>query len=157
MLVYLRGHSFLQGYELPYGVLRLAYLAANILMFYFLFFQKEPLRQFKMLCSLFPVHALAIAAALLHPPGRKPSYRVNNQLLFTGQGRWWEVAPHLGFITLHLTLPIISLYRGWASPELILFNSIFSAGIIWLLGDLVVAVLDKPKWSPAMDPRQVYG
>ena len=157
LLVYLRGYSFLQGYELPYGVLRLAYLAATILMFYFLFFQKEPLRQFKMLCSLFPVHALAIATALLHPPGRKPSYRVNNQLLFTDKGRWWDVAPHLGFITLHLTLPIISLYRGWASPELILFNSIFSAGIIWLLGDLVVAVLDKPKWSPAMDPRQVYG
>ena len=157
LLVYLRGYSFLQGYELPYGVLRLAYLAATILMFYFLFFQKEPLRQFKMLCSLFPVHALAIVTALLHPPGRKPSYRVNNRLLLTDKGRWWEVAPHLGFITLHLTLPIISLYRGWALPELILFNSIFSAGIIWILGDLVVAVLDQPKWSPAMDPRQVYG
>ena len=69
LLVYLRGYSFLQGYELPYGVLRLAYLAATILMFHFLFFQKEPLRQFKMLCSLFPVHALAIAAALLLSPG----------------------------------------------------------------------------------------
>ena len=74
LLVYRRGQScFLQGYELPYGVLRLAYLAATILMFYFLFSQKEPLRQFKMLCSLFPVHALAIGAALLYPPGRKPA------------------------------------------------------------------------------------
>ena len=157
LLVYLRGYSFLQGYELPYGVLRLAYLAATILMFHFLFFQKEPLKQFKMLCSLFPVHALAIGAALIYPPGRSPSYRVNNHLLFTNKARWWHVAPHLGFIALHLTLPLISLWQGWALPGLILFNSIFSAGIIWILGDLVLAVLEKPKWSPAMDPRQVYG
>jgi len=157
LLVYLRGYSFLQGYEVNYGILRLAYLAATLLMFYYLFFQKEPLKQFKMLCCLFPVHALAIGAALLYPPGRKPPYRVNNQLLFAAPGRWWQVAPHLGFITLHLTLPFISLWRGWALPGLIVFNSIFSAGIIWILGDLVLAVLDQPKWSPATDPRQVYG
>ncbi|MCX5892411.1 MAG: glycosyltransferase [Deltaproteobacteria bacterium] len=157
LLVYLRGSSLLQGYELPYGVLRLAYLAATILMFHYLFFHKEPLKQFKILCSLFPVHALAIAAALLYPPGRKPPYRVNNQLFFENPGRWWHVAPHLGFIALHLTLPILSLWQGWALPGLILFNAIFSAGIIWILGDLVLAVWDKPKWSPAMDPRQVYG
>jgi hypothetical protein len=67
------------------------------------------------------------------------------------------VAPHLGFIALHLTLPFVSLWQGWALPGLILVNSLFSAGIIWILGDLVLAVVDKPKWSPAMDPRQVYG
>jgi cellulose synthase (UDP-forming) len=156
LLVYLRGYSFLQGYELPYGVLRLAYLAASMLMFYYLFFKKEPLKQFKILCSLFPVHALAIGAALLYPPGRKPRYRVNNQLFFADAGRWWHVAPHLGFIGLHLTLPLISLWQGWALPGLILFNSIFSAGIIWILGDLVLAVLSQPKWSPAKDPRRVY-
>lgn len=157
LLVYLRGYSFLQGDELLYGVLRLAYLAATVLMFHYLFFQKEPLKQFKILCSLFPVHALAILAALFSPPGRKPRYRVNNHLLFAAPGRWWQVAPHLGFIALHLTLPFISLWQGWAQPGLILINSISSAGIIWILGDLVIAVVDKPTWSPAMDPRQVYG
>jgi cellulose synthase (UDP-forming) len=156
LLVYLRGYSFLEGFELPYGALRLAYLAASILMFYYLFFKKEPLKQFKMLCSLFPVHALAIAAALLSPPGRKPRYRVNNQVFGADASRWWDVAPHLGFIGLHLTLPLISLWQGWALPGLILFNSVFSAGIIWILGDLVLAVMDKPKWSPARDPRRVY-
>ena len=72
LLVYWRCQSCVLGDELTYGVLRGAYLLATILMFRYLFFGKEPLRQFKMLCSLFPVHALAILAALLYPPGRKP-------------------------------------------------------------------------------------
>ncbi len=157
LLVYLWGYSFLEGYELPYGVLRLASLAASIMMFYYLFFKKEPLKQFKILCSLFPVHALAIASALFSPPRRKPRYRANNRLFYADGGRWWHLTPHLGFIGLHLSLPLISLWQGWAFPTLILFNSIFSAGIIWILGDLVLAVMDKPRWGPAMDPRQVYG
>ena len=117
LLVYWRGHSCLQGYELPYGVLRLAYLAATVLMFHYLFFHREPLKQFKMLCSLFPVHALAIGAALFYPPGRKPAYRVNNRLPFAEAGRWWHWAPHVGLIIPHLTLPLISLWQGWASAR----------------------------------------
>ena len=103
------------GDELTYGVLRGAYLVATILMFLFFFVGKEPLRQFKMFCSLFPVHALAIVAALLHPPGRKPAYRVNNLPL--GRGRsWWHLAPHLGFISLHLSLPMLALWRDGLTP-----------------------------------------
>ncbi len=157
LAVYLCGHSFLEGSELSYGGLRLAYLAATVLMFYFLFFHKEALKQFKTLCCLFPVHALAIAAALCHPPGRKPAYRANNQAPFAETGRWWHWAPHVGFILPHLTLPGISMWQGWAPPGLVFFNSIFSAVIIWILGDLVLAVMEKPRWSPAADPRQVYG
>ena len=110
-----------------------------------------------MLCSLFPVHALAILAALFYPPGRKPAYRVNNLQPFVAHGPWWHLAPHLGFISLHLSLPVVALWRGWGEPRLIFFNSVFSASIIWILGDLVLAVLSGPKWLPAMDPRQVYG
>ena len=156
LLVYLRGYSLLQGYELPYGALRLAYLTATVLMFRYLFSHQGPLKQFKMLCSMFPVYALAVGAALLYPPGRKPAYRVNNDLVAADSSGWWQVAPHLGFIALHLTLPFVSLWQGWALPGLILVNSLFSAGIIWILGDLVLAVVDQPKWRPAMDPRQVY-
>ena len=86
LLVYWRGQSCFLGDELTYGVLRGAYLLATILMFRYLFFGKEPLRQFKMLCSLFPVHAAAIVAALLYPPGRKPAYRVNNLAAFRRAG-----------------------------------------------------------------------
>jgi cellulose synthase (UDP-forming) len=157
LIVYLQGSSFLQGQDLPYGVLRFSYLAATILMFRYLFYRKEPLKQFKMLCNLFPVHALATCAALLYPPGRKPAYRTNNQSPFLQRGRWWHVTPHLGFISLHLTLPVVSMVQGWASPLLIFFNSIFSACLIWIMGDLVLAVWERPKWPPAMDPRQVYG
>jgi cellulose synthase (UDP-forming) len=157
LLVYWRGQSCVLGDELTYGVLRGAYVLATILMFRYLFFGKEPLRQFKMLCSLFPVHALAIVAALFYPPGRKPQYRVNNLQPFTSQGSWWHLVPHLGFISLHLSLPVLALLQGWAEPRLIFFNSIFSALIIWIMGDLVLAVLIRPRWLPAMDPRQVYG
>jgi cellulose synthase (UDP-forming) len=156
LLVYWRGYSSLLGHELSYWVLRSAYLAATILMFRYLFFRKEPLKQFKMLCSLFPVHAVAILAALFCPPGRKPAYRLNNLQPFSEVKRWWHVAPHLGFISLHLALPFLSLWLGWASPRLIIFNSLFSAVIVWVLGDLVLAALTKPTWGPAMDPRQVY-
>ena len=157
LLVYWRGQSCVLGDELTYGVLRGAYLVATILMFRYFFFGKQPLRQFKMLCSLFPVHAAAIVAALLYPPGRKPPYRVNNLHPFAEAGSWWHLVPHLGFISLHLSLPVLALWQGWADPRLIFFNSIFSALIIWILGDLVLAVMTRPKWRPAMNPRQVYG
>jgi cellulose synthase (UDP-forming) len=157
LLVYCRGHSCVLGDELAYGTLRGAYLVATILMFRYLFFGKEPLRQFKMLCSLFPVHALAIVAALFYPPGRKPGYRVNNLQPFASPGSWWHLTPHLGFISLHLSLPVLALLHGWAEPRLIFFNSLFSAVIIWTLGDLVLAALTRPIWVPTMDPRQVYG
>jgi cellulose synthase (UDP-forming) len=157
LLVYCRGHPCVLGDELTYGVLRGAYLLATILMFRHLFFGKEPLRQFKMLCSLFPVHALAIAAALLHPPGRKPGYRVNNLQPFAPNGAWWHLTPHVGFIGLHVTLPVLALLQGWGEPRLIFFNSLFSAVIIWILADLVLAALTRPTWGSVMDPRQVYG
>jgi cellulose synthase (UDP-forming) len=83
LLVYLRGCSLLQGYELPYGALRLAYLTATVLMFRCLFYHQESWKQFKMVGSLFPVYALPLGAALLYPPGVKPAYRVNNDLLAT--------------------------------------------------------------------------
>ena len=154
---YWSGQSCVVGDELAYGVLRGAYLLATILMFRYLFFGKEPLRQFKMLCSLFPVHALAIVMALLSPPGRKTAYRANNLNPFAAAGSWWHLAPHLGFISLHVSLPVLALCLGWAEPRLIFFNSVFSAFIIWILGDLVLAVMTRPIWRPAMDPRQVYG
>lgn len=156
LLVYWRGESFVLGDELTYGVLRGAYVLATILMFRYLFFGKEPLRQFKMLCSLFPVHALAIVSALFYPPGHKPVYRLNNLHPFAAAGSWWHLAPHLGFIFLHVSLPVLALWLGWAEPRLIFFNSIFSALIIWIMGDLVLAVMIRPTWRPAMDPRQVY-
>jgi cellulose synthase (UDP-forming) len=156
LLVYWRNQSCVLGDELTYGVLRGLYVLATVLMFRYLFFGKEPLRQFKMLCSLFPVHALAILAALLYPPGRKPFYRVNNLQPFASQGSWWHLAPHVGFIFLHVSLPVLALWLGWAEPRLIFFNSIFSALIIWIMGDLVLAVMIRPTWRPAMDPRQVY-
>jgi cellulose synthase (UDP-forming) len=157
LVVYCRGQSCIIGDELTYGILRGTYLLTTILMFHFLFVGKEPLRQFKMLCSLFPVNALAILAALLYPPGRKPAYRVNNVGSLTDAGPWWHLAPHLGFIFLHLTLPVAALLNGWCEPRLVFFNSLFSAVIIWILGDLVWAVAFRPRWHPAMDPRRVYG
>lgn len=157
LVVYCRGQSCIIGDELAYGALRGVYLLSTILMFRYLFFGKEPLRQFKMLCSLFPVHTLAILAALLYPPGRKPAYRVNNARSLTHVSPWWQLAPHLGFIFLHLSLPVVALLRGWCEPRLVFFNSVFSAAIIWILGDLVLAVMIRPRWLPAMDPKRVYG
>jgi cellulose synthase (UDP-forming) len=153
---YWSGHSCILGNGLAYGVLRGSYLIATVMMFRYLFYGKQPLRQFKMLCSLFPVHALAIIAALLSPPGRKTAYRANNLRPLAVSGSWWHLTPHLGFISLHLSLPVLALLQGWAEPRLIFFNSIFSASIIWILGDLVLAAMLRPKWRAAMDPRQVY-
>jgi hypothetical protein len=83
LLIYFRVCYLLQGDDLPYGALRLAYLTAMVLMFRYLFYHEEPLKQFKMLGSLFPVYALALEAVLLYPPGGKPAHRVNNDLLAT--------------------------------------------------------------------------
>ena len=156
ILVYWQGSSSLLGQETLYWVLRGAYLLATILMFKCLFSGRQPLKQMKIMCGLFPVYGAAVLAALFYPPGRKPRYRVNNRHPFAASGPWWPLTPHLGFIVLHLTLPFLSLWLGWAMPQLIACNAVFSAVIIWLLADLVLAAGAKPRWSPARDPRRVY-
>ena len=157
LMGYWEGYSCFQGQELYYLALRGAYLAATVLMFRYLFFQKDALKQFKILCGLSPVYAAAILAALVYPPGRKPPYRVNNRNPFTEATGYLLLLPQLGIVALHIILPFLSLQLGWAPPHLIVFNGFFSAFIIWVLADLVWAGLKKPQWHPAMDPRQVYG
>ena len=147
----------LLGHEIGYLLFRSTYLAATILMFQFLFVRQEAFKQFKILCSLFPVNILAILTALACPPGRKPCYQANNLQPFNEGHCWWQLAPHLGLIGLHFSLPLIYLWQGWALPQLVLCNAVFSAFIIWVMGDLALAVLAGPRWSPAMDPRRVYG
>jgi cellulose synthase (UDP-forming) len=157
LVSYWSGRSMLLGHEMGYLLFRSAYLVATVLMFQFLFARQEAFKQFKILCSLFPVHVLAILTALASPPGRKPGYQANNLQPFIGGRCWWQLAPHLGLISLHLSLPLLSLWQGWALPQLVLCNAVFSAFIIWVMGDLALAVLAGPRWSPAMDPRRVYG
>ncbi len=157
LFMYWGGSTVLKGHELGYLLLRSAYLTATVLMFRFLFFRQAALKQLKMFCGLFPVHALAILAALVYPPGRKPPYQANNLQPFTEQSGWWQLAPQLVLIGLHGTLPLISLWQRWASPGVVLCNSLFSAFIIWVMADLVLAVLAGCRFHPAMDPRQVYG
>jgi cellulose synthase (UDP-forming) len=157
LLGYWEGYSCFQDQELYYLGFRGAYLGATILMFRYLFFQKDALKQFKILCGLSPVYTAAILAALVYPPGRKPAYRVNNRHPFTEATGYLLLLPQLGIVALHLTLPFLSLQLGWAPPHLIVLNGFFSAFVIWVLADLVVAGLKKPQWHPTMDPRQVYG
>jgi len=157
LLSYWQGHSFVQGQEMEYLALRGAYVLATILMFRSLFLGKKPAKQFKMLCGLFPVFTGAICAALFYPPGRKPSYRINNGSPFSGSWQWWPLAPQFFLVFLHFILPFLAFRLGWAPLKLILVNSLISAFVIWALADVIVAGLKKPRWSPAMDPRQVYG
>jgi cellulose synthase (UDP-forming) len=157
LLTYWKGYSFFQGQEWEYLALRGTYVLATILMFRYLFWGKKPAKQFKLLCGLFPVFIGAICAALLYPPGRKPVYRINNGSPFARSWHWWQLAPQLSLVLLHLILPFLSLHFGWAPRKLIVFNALISAFVIWALSDVMLAGLRKPRWTPAMDPRQVYG
>jgi len=157
LLVYWGGATSLLGQETTYWGLRGAYLLATILMFRCLFSGHQPLKQIKIMCGLFPVYGAAVCAALFYPPGRKPRYRVNNRQPFAAAGPRWPLIPHLGMTIAHFTLPFLSLWWGWATPGLIAFNAVVSAVIIWLLADLVLAAGATPRWSPASDPRLVYG
>jgi len=157
LLGYWEGYSCFQDHEWCYLTLRGLYLVATILMFRYLFFKKDALKQFKVLCGLSPVYAAAILTALVHPPGCKPSYRINNHNPFAEASGYLLLLPQLAIITLHLVLPLLSLHLGWAPPHIIVTNGFFSAFIIWVMSDLVLAGLRKPQWQPAMHPRQVYG
>ena len=157
LLGYWEGYSCFQEHEWYYLGLRGMYLTATILMFRYLFFEKDAFKQFKVLCGLSPVYAAAILTALIYPPGRKPAYRVNNRNPFVQPPGYLLLLPQLGIVALHLVLPFLSLRLGWAPPHLIVSNGFFSAFIIWVMVDLVLAGLKKPQWQPAMDPRQVYG
>ncbi|OPX20553.1 MAG: hypothetical protein BZ151_03405 [Desulfobacca sp. 4484_104] len=154
---YYSGISFLYDQGWHFLVMRGAYLILTIWSFRYLFFKKAALKQFKMLCGLFPVYALATLAALWYPPGRKPRYRVNNVTPWKETSSAVYLLPHLSLILLHLTLPFISMYSGWASLRLIATNALFSAFTIWVLGEMVILGLQKPQWSSSTDPRLVYG
>jgi len=158
LISYWRGYSCLQGSEWQYVVLRGVYLLATVLMFRYLFYHKDALKQFKMLCGLFPVYFLAILAALYYPPGRKPAYWPNNgQVSSASRPAWLYLAPQLLLIIFHLFLPFLSLHLGWSTPKMVVFNAFFSAFTIWVLADLVLECLSTPAWQPELDPRQVYG
>jgi len=157
LLGYWQGYSCFQNHELFYVLLRGLYLGATVMMFRYIFLRRDALKQFKMLCGLSPVYAAAIFASLVFPPGRKPPYRLNNRNPFREAAGHVLLVPQLFIVALHLTLPFFSLKLGWAPPHLIVFNSLFSAFIVWVLADLVLAGFKKPQWQPAMDPRQVYG
>lgn len=157
LLAYWQGYTIFEGREWHYLALRGAYLGATLLMFRYLFYHKQAAKQFRMLCGLFPVYAAAIGAALFYPPGRKPAYRLNNHAPFAEARPWWCVLPQMLVVGLHLTLPLLSLHFGWAPVNLVVFNSLFSAFVIWTLGDLILAGLKRPQFAPTMDPRQVYG
>lgn len=157
LLGYWEGYSCFQNQEWYYLGLRGLYLAATILMFRYVFFEKDAFKQFKVLSGLSPVYAAAIFTALVYPPGRKPAYRINNRNPFTQATGYLLLLPQLVIVSLHLILPFLSLHLGWAPPHLIVSNGFFSAFIIWVMADLVLAGLKKPQWQPTMDPRQVYG
>lgn len=152
---YLTGATFLSRPEWQYFFLRLLYLGLTILAFHYLFFQKAPLKQFKILCGMFPVYAWATLAALVYPPGRKPNYKVNlpNGVVFP---TLFFLTPLLLLICLHLLLPFLSLSYGWAAPRLIVTNAIFSAFIIWVLGEMLVLAVSKPRWLANPHPNLIY-
>jgi cellulose synthase (UDP-forming) len=153
---YLTGQSFLVEQELHYLFLRGLYLASTVLAFRYLFFQKDSLKQLKMLCGLFPVYALGTMAALRYPPGKKPSYRVNNCAKTNSARLLVYILPQLSIIALHLSLPFVSLAQGWASPRLIGANALFSAFTIWVLGEIIFLAFSKPQWQSRLHPRLVY-
>jgi cellulose synthase (UDP-forming) len=154
---YCTGKSFLMGREWYYLFLRGGYLFLTILAFRYLFYKKDALKQFKILCGLFPVYAAAILAAIWYVPGQKPKYRVNNADSNPIARRNWHLLSHLTLVSLHLILPFLSLHYGWASPRLIVTNSFFSAFTIWVLGEMIIISLSRPQWKSAMDPKLVYG
>jgi cellulose synthase (UDP-forming) len=152
---YVTGNTFIVEQESMYVTLRGLYLFCTILAFRYLFFQKDSLKQLKMLCGLFPVYALGTLAALWYPPGRKPPYRVNNATRAPGLATCIYLIPHITIIALHLTLPFLALWREWASPRLIATNSLFSAFTIWVLGEMIFLALSKPRWTAGPHPRLV--
>ena len=153
---YLTGNSFLVEQERNYLTFRGIYLFCTILAFRYLFFQKDSLKQLKMLCGLFPVYALGTLAALWYPPGRKPRYRVNNPPASRQVKTLVYILPQLVIIALHLSLPFLSLSQGWASPRLIAANALFSAFTIWVLGEMIFLALSKPRWITRPHPRLIY-
>lgn len=157
LLGYFEGYSCFQGQELHYLGFRGAYFLATVFMFRYLFFQKDALKQFKMLNGLSPVYSAAIMAALFYGPRRKPAYRPNNRNPLGEAAGYLLLLPQLGIMALHLVMPFLALTLGWAHPHLIAFNGLFSGFVIWVLAEVVVAGLKRPQWHPSRDPRQVYG
>lgn len=153
---YLSGQTFLSRPEWEYFLLRLLYLGLTVLAFRYLFFGQAPLKQFKMLCGFFPVYASATLAALCYPPGRKPAYQVNNAFVPRAGRSWIFLLPLVVLVLLHLSLPFLSLNYQWASPRLVATNALFSAFVVWVLGEMIILGCSRPKWLYNLHPHLVY-
>ena len=153
---YTTGQSFLEQQEVNYLLFRGVYLFFSILAFRYLFQGKHSVKQLKMLCSLFPVYAWGTLSALWYPPGRKPPYRVNLPRRWEPLRTFIYIIPHLSICLLHLTLPFAALHLGWASPRLIAANAPFSALTVWMLGEMIILALSRPRWQEGPHPAQIY-
>lgn len=150
----LAGAAPITGPYWEFVVVRGLYAAAMVVAVHHMFRGRSPGKQFQMQVSLFPVYVVSILRALLHPPGRKPGYRVNlAEGARSRAGPVWAqllaVSPQALLFLVHAVLPFYAVMARTASPPLIAGNAIVSAFVLWTLWP----VFEAPARAREEEPR----
>lgn len=134
---------------LEFIAVRALYFVFMVVAVHELFRGREPGKQFRVHVSLFPAYLWSTFSALLHPPGRKPRYRVN---LLSRKGhpalmRLAAVFPQSMLFVVSAVLPFYAIVVSDVPPELIAGNAVVSAFAIWSLWP-VLSIVSFPRSSP---------
>lgn len=138
---YLTGEPIIVESELHLLTLRLVYFVFFAVAAEFLFRRQRPGKQFQFLAGLFPVYLANAFRALAYPPGRRPSYRVNN-VREGKHSRWrtvWKpILPQLTIFVGNAVLPFYAIARGEIGPWAIVVNVLVSAFALWTLWPVIL-------------------
>lgn len=139
---YLSGQPLFVDHQAAIIATRLLYFVLFALAAEYLFRSRDAGKQFQFLAGLFPVYVWGTLKALLHPPGRRPGYRVNNTGGTPTRRRlpgWLVLWPQLLVFGAHVLLPVWAMVHGISAPWLIAGNAVVSCFVIWTLWPVIVA------------------
>jgi len=143
---YLTGQQLLVEREALVAGARVLYFILFVVAVRALFRNRSVGKQFQFLVGLFPIYVTGAVRAVLHPPGRELTYRVNNsgkdRGRLPGWGRdWLALAPQIALFGANAILPFYAIWNRTAPPWTLLGNILVSTFVIWTLWPVITAGL----------------
>ncbi len=135
---------------LEFVVVRAVYFFFMVAAVHELFRGRDPGKQFRVHVSLFPAYLWAVLSAVLHPPGRKPRYRVNLAARKAPRApmRFAAVLPQSVLFVVSAVLPFFAIADGGIAPALIAGNAVVSAFALWSLWPVLSVVSFRQPTAP---------
>jgi cellulose synthase (UDP-forming) len=167
---YITGEGVLTRPEVEFLLIRGSYLFLVVIGLQYLFCGKNCAKQFRVQTGLFPIYARAVLRALKYPPGRKPGYKVTNQVNKEGdqpakkkkkkkkeKSVTRTILPQLILVGANAILPFYAVLAETGPIALIATNTLVSGLAIWSLWPVLVASYSQRTAVEERLNSEVYG